>query len=123
MSRLCLFAGIGSLLFGIWLTTLPKGSFSLGLPMFLITVMWLFLARPWWRSAGRPAFSDRPELQQEDVVHVDEQGIRFDGPISAFGWTWPAFTGVCRKRENFPRLRVTLRLCDTPQTHLRRRRG
>ena len=37
MSRLCLFAGIGSLLFGVWLTTLPKGSFSLALPMFLIS--------------------------------------------------------------------------------------
>src|ERR1700757_4768566 len=80
MSRLCLFAGIGSQLLGIWLTTLPKGSFSLGLPMFLISVMGLFLGRPWWRSAGRRAFSNRPELQQEYVVYVDEQGIRFDGP-------------------------------------------
>ena len=55
MSRLCLFAGIGSLLFGVWLTTLPKGSFSLGLPMFLISLMWLFFGRPWWRSAGSPS--------------------------------------------------------------------
>ncbi len=38
MRRVCLFAGIGSLLFGVWLTTLPKGSFSLALPMFLISL-------------------------------------------------------------------------------------
>src|SRR5437899_8135559 len=64
MRRVCLFAGIGSLLFGVWLTTLPKGSFSLALPMFLISLMWLFFGRPWWRSACRRAFSNRPELQQ-----------------------------------------------------------
>ena len=101
MSRVCLFAGIGSLLFGVWLTTLPKGSFSLALPMFLISLMWLFFGRPWWRSAGRRAFSNRPELQQEYVVHVDEQGIRFDGPISTFGWTWPAFTGSAESEKIF----------------------
>ena len=50
MSRACLFAGIGSLLFGVWLTTLPKGSFSLALPMFFISLMWLFFGRPWWRD-------------------------------------------------------------------------
>jgi len=101
MSRLCLSAGIGSLLFGIWLTTLPKGSFSLALPMFLVSLMWLFFGRPWWRSAGRRAFSNRPELQQEYVVHVDEQGIRFEGPISSFGWTWPAFTGFAESEKIF----------------------
>ncbi len=101
ISRVSLCAGAATLLFGVWLNTQPKGSVSLALPMFLISVMWLFLGRPWWRSAGRRAFSNRPELQQEYVVHVDEQGIRFDGPISSFGWTWPAFTGFAESEKVF----------------------
>ncbi len=101
MSRVCLLAGAGSFLFGIWLMSLPKGSFSLALPMFLISVMWLFFGRPWWRSAGRRAFSNRPELQQEYAVRVDDQGIRFEGAISSFGWTWPAFTGSAESEKVF----------------------
>ena len=101
MTRLCSFARIGSLLFGVWLTTLPKGSLSLALPMFLISLMWLFFARQWWRSAGRRAFSNRPELQQEYLVQVDERGIRFDGSISSFGWTWPAFTAFTESEKIF----------------------
>jgi YcxB-like protein len=35
------------------------------------------------------------------VVYVDEQGIRFDGPISTFGWTWPACTGSAESEKIF----------------------
>src|SRR5206468_11735019 len=59
------------------------------------------LGRRWWRAAGRGALSNRAELQQEYVVHIDEQGIRFDGPISTVGWTWPAFTGSAESEKIF----------------------